>query len=375
MISVTVCSPDDDLIAPWNDLVARAPANVFMSPVALKVARDLNYADVRVLAAWDDSATPRRLVGLWALQVKRRAPLMPSIALALPYTYAFLSSPVIDPAFTAAVVPAFLATIRGNRTLPNVVALNDMDGESPAFAAMAQEVAGRRQGYVQMGGTARPVVTREFGVKASGSTRKKLRQDWNRLNAEGKVEILNARDAEGVGQAFEIFLTMEAASWKGGNGTALLCDAADAAFVRRLVGSLAENQAASVALLCLDGRPIAVQVLLYCGTTAFTWKTAFDAEYARFSPGALLVDKITELLLAEDVTAIDSCSVEEGFMGKLWAGRRTMVDAIVNLGPRWSPAFLIELARWWGYERLRNLRNDLRARDWLSSPQKRKAGG
>ena len=30
---------------------------------------------------------------------------------------------------------------------------------------------------------ARPFVTREFGVKRSGSTRKKLRQDWNRLSA------------------------------------------------------------------------------------------------------------------------------------------------------------------------------------------------
>jgi hypothetical protein len=60
-------------------------------------------------------------------------------------------------------------------------------------------------------------------------------------------------------------------------------------------------------------------------------------------------------------------------MGKLWAGRRTMVDAIVNLGPRWSPAFLIELGRWWTYERLRDLRNALRARTWLRPPNKRAA--
>ena len=33
--------------------------------------------------------------------------------------------------------------------------------------------------------------------------------------------------------AFETYLAMEAASWKGARGTALLCDEEDAAFARR----------------------------------------------------------------------------------------------------------------------------------------------
>ena len=59
---------------------------------------------------------------------------------------------------------------------------------------------------------------------------------------------------------------MKSASWKGARGTALLCDEEDATFVRRLIGDLAAQGNASVALLRVDGRPIAAQVLLYCGT-------------------------------------------------------------------------------------------------------------
>jgi hypothetical protein len=58
----------------------------------------------------------------------------------------------------------------------------------------------------------RPYVTREFGVKRSGSTRKKLRQDWNRVSAVGTVDVLNDRTLAGARQAFEAFLALEKAS-------------------------------------------------------------------------------------------------------------------------------------------------------------------
>ena len=145
---------------------------------------------------------------------------------------------------------------------------------------------------------ARPFVTREFGVKRSGSTRKKLRQDWNRLSALGAVDIVNERTPDAVREAFEVFLALEADSWKGAQGTALLCDEKDAGFVRRLVSGLAGQGDASVALLRVDGVAIAAQVLMYCGTMAYTWKTAFNSDYAKYSPGALLIDKVTEEIFA-----------------------------------------------------------------------------
>ena len=92
-------------------------------------------------------------------------------------------------------------------------------------------------------------------MKRSGSTRKKLRQDWNRLSALGAVDIVNNR-APDAREAFETFLTLENASWKGARGTALLCNAADAAFARQMIAALAERGNASVALLRVDGRPL-----------------------------------------------------------------------------------------------------------------------
>jgi hypothetical protein len=334
------------------------------------VASDTGFAKICVLLARHEE-TPPGLVGLWALRIRKIAPCWPALLEALPYNYAFLSTPVIHPQFIDDVIPAFLAAIEKNPELPKVILLQSFDGESAAFDAMLKALQRRGGGYVRLSENDRPFVTRESGLKRSGSTRKKLRQEWNRLSALGAAEVVNDRATDAVKDAFETFLALEAASWKGARGTALLCDKNDAAFARRLIAELAGQGKASVALLRIAGRPIAAQVLLYSGSTAYTWKTAFDAEYARYSPGALLVDKVTEQVFSTPgVDSIDSCAAEESFMGQLWAGRRKMVDALIDVGPGRSPAYAMEVGRQFGYRRLRQLRDRLRAALWMPRPKK-----
>lgn len=366
MISVTIRSPDLDLTPQWDDLVSRAQPNVFMSPAALKAACDTMFAMVHVLLAWDQSVEPHKLVGLWAVQERHLSLVWPAFLDALPFDYAFLSSPVIDPRVAHEVMPAFFAAIENHPSLPNVISVKSLDGESAAYAAMLSALKLRGNRKIDLGDSARPFASRETGVKRSGSTRKKLRQDWNRLSALGSVDIINERTPEAVTQAFEQFLGLEFRSWKGARHTALLSDDGDARFVRRLIGDLASGNNASVALLRVDGRAIAAQVLMYCGTMAYTWKTAFDAGYAKYSPGALLIDRVTEELFdTTTIEAIDSCAAEGSFMGQLWSGRRMMVDLLVDVGSSRSAAFTLEAGRQLGRERLKGLRDRLRAISWL----------
>jgi CelD/BcsL family acetyltransferase involved in cellulose biosynthesis len=361
MISVSICSPSRAIAEQWNDLVGRASSNVFMDPTALFAASEMKFARVQMLLAWEEGATPARLVGVWALQLRKVAPFWPVLLEALPYNYSFLSSPVVDPAFVTEVIPAFFSAVAGS-TLPNVLSLRDFDATSPSYAALVAALAARGRVALTLAQDDRPVVSRDAGIKRSGSTRKKLRQDWNRVAALGTVDVINDRAPDAVRQAFEAFLALEAASWKGTQGTALLSNSEDAAFVRRMVGDLADRHNASVALLRIDGQVIAAQVVLYCGATAYTWKTAYDQQYARYSPGALLVDKVTEALFATPgIDAIDSCSDGAGFMAQLWSGRRPMVDLLIDVGAGSSMPLVMEAWRRRTYYQLRALRNRLRS--------------
>jgi CelD/BcsL family acetyltransferase involved in cellulose biosynthesis len=378
-VTVSISSPDLEIGDHWSALIARAPGNVFMTPAALKAAQATHFADIHMLLAWaqengTQDADARRLVGLWALQRLHITPLWPSFLAAPPYNYSFVSNPVVDPAFTNETIAGFFDAIERERSLPKVIRLRYLDASAETYPAIMSALAARGAQTLKLSERERPYVTRDFGQKKSGSTRKKLRQDWNRLTALGAVDIVNERARSAVQEAFETYLTMEAASWKGSRGTALLCDEEDAIFTRCLISDLAAGKNASVAMLRVDGRPIAAQVLLYCGTTAYTWKTAFDVEFSKFSPGALLVDKMTEQLFAEGgIAAIESCSPEGGFMNTIWDGRRTSVDLLADVSASKSLGFRAVVASERGYAQLRGLRNRLRDMSWSPMAWRKRA--
>jgi CelD/BcsL family acetyltransferase involved in cellulose biosynthesis len=356
---VSIGPPDTTMTQPFDALTRRAAGNVFMHPAALAAAAA--FARVHVLSAWHDGA----LVGFWALRERRIAPFWRFLA-APPYPYAFLANPIVDPAHLDTVMPAFLAAIADDDKLPNVVQLKLIDGDAPTFRPLLAALAARGAAVLRLGERARPFLATPAERKRSGATGKKLRQDWSRLGALGAVDIVNARDADGVRAAFEVFLDLELRSWKGRRGTALLSRDADAAFARALIGQFAAARGASVALLRLDGRAIAAQVLLYGAATAYTWKTAFDAAFAKFSPGAVLLDHATDALFDQGIAEIESCSAESSFMTQLWTGRRMTVDLLLDVGAHRSVSFALVARGERGYAWLRRKRDRLRPRRWAS---------
>jgi CelD/BcsL family acetyltransferase involved in cellulose biosynthesis len=366
MISVEIRAPDLALVPQWDALVRRASANVFMHPAALAAAADTGFAKLHVLLAWDAD----RLVGLWALRERRVAPFLSFLA-APPYEFSFVASPVIDPDHIGTVMPAFFEAIANAPALPNVIQLKLLDGDAATFAPMMAALNARHGQMLKVAERARPFLANENERKRSGSTGKKLRQDWNRLSAVGAVDIANERMPDPTRAAFEIFLDLESRSWKGTNGTALLSHEQDAAFARALIANLADAGGASVALLRVNEKPIAAQVLLYSGSMAYTWKTAFDAEFAKFSPGALLIDKVTDVLFASGVAQIESCSTEGSFMEQLWTGRRMTVDMLIDVGTRKSASFALAVAAERSYVRLREFRNRMRGISWLPLPKRK----
>jgi CelD/BcsL family acetyltransferase involved in cellulose biosynthesis len=364
MISVDIGPPDPAMAEGFAALAQRAAPNVFMHPVALCASAEQGSPHIHVLRAFEGDA----LVGFWALREPRLLQVGPRFLSAPAYEYAFVANPVIEPDHADAVMAAFLAAIADNPRLPKVIKLRLLDDDAAAHAIMAT-VQSRGQ-MLTLSERTRPFLGSEADRKRSGSTAKKLRQDFNKLAAQGQADVTNARDGDDVRAAFEIFLDLEMNSWKGANGTALLSNDADAAFGRRFIANLSARRVASVALLRVDGKPIAAQVMLYSGARAYTWKTAFDAAFAKFSPGALLVDKATDLLFAEGVREIESCASEESFMAQLWTGRRTTFDLLIDVAPAKSASFMLlnaaERVRAWAKER----RDALRALHWLTPKRK-----
>ena len=166
-------------------------------------------------------------------------------------------------------------------------------------------------------------------MKRSGSTRKKLRQDWNRLSALGAVDVVNDRDATMCRARSRRFSPWNRRAGRA-RGHRIAVRATDAAFVRRLIGDLAGGRQ------CVGGaaarrrpadRRAGAAVLRNHGLHL---EDGIRRRLRQVFAGRVLIDKITEELFATaGIEAIESCSSKAASWSAL-AGRREMADLLVE---------------------------------------------
>lgn len=167
----------------------------------------------------------------------------------------------------------------------------------------------------------------------SAKKRKELRRQHNRLAEEGALSFERTEGAGGLAEWITEFLALEAAGWKGEAGSAL-ASAPDtrALFIDALTSAAAAGRLERLALR-LDGRAIAMLANFITAPGAYSFKTAFDEDYARFSPGMLLQLENLALIERPDIQWADSCAVEgHPMIERLWRGHRRMVSRNIAIG-------------------------------------------
>jgi CelD/BcsL family acetyltransferase involved in cellulose biosynthesis len=341
--------------ADWRDLLARAAdPNAFMDPALLRAAVAA-YPDIPhpVLLAWTDTPSGRRLVGLWPFCAGRaqRSPLPNRVLRSPPFAHGFLGTPVIDRDCLEQVLRAMLDRIAATPDWPNDIAIDQIDMDGATMAALARVLRERGNAPVVLERRARPVLIAEGDPEAylanamSGSSRKKLRQLRNRLARQGNLTSDVVREPAAVARALEEFLALEASGWKKAQGTALLCDGADAKFFRKGFTALADRGSARIYTLRFDDRALAMQLVVVAGQAASTWKTAYDEAFAKFSPGSLLFTDYTAAFLEDAAVAtVDSCAEDDSGYMAAWTGRKRVGDIRITARRGASAAFRIVAA-------------------------------
>ena len=167
----------------------------------------------------------------------------------------------------------------------------------------------------------------------SSSHLKEMRRQWRLLEDLGTVVYNVARQAREVHARFEEFLALEAGGWKGKKRSALVTDRYHTAFAREAVSNLAAVDAVRVHTIDLNGKAIASMVVLMMGGEAYTWKTAYDEAYARYSPGKLLMGEVTEWHLDDaNIVRSDSCAIpDHPMINRFWKEREEMGTMVIGL--------------------------------------------
>lgn len=191
---------------------------------------------------------------------------------------------------------AMLAVLRQHRREWQLADLRELDEGSPlldeAFWAAQAGWAGaeRRQEVWTYAGWL-PLEGRweDYFASRSRNARQGLRRRERLLfeaYPDTHIEVVDRPEA--IGPAFERYLAVEVRGWKGCEGVGLWSDPRQQDLYREVLPELSRHGQAAVWLLRSGGRDIAALVRLRQGRTLYERHSAYDPDYARFSPSTYL---------------------------------------------------------------------------------------
>lgn len=252
---------------------------------------------------------------------------------------AFLGSPLVARGFEAAFWHALLAWIEPRDGTALFLHLPAMVQDGPMHRALMLELADHRHPHATVLREDRAFLQSALSPEdyldqsLSGKKRKELRRQHRRLEEAGILATERADDAAGVGEWIEEFLALEHQGWKGAAGSALACDPRTATLFRQALTGAAERGRLERLAVRLDGRPLAMLATFLTPPGAFSFKTAFAEDFARYSPGVLLQRENLELLQRPGIAWADSCAAaDHPMIDHFWRERRTICAVNVGLG-------------------------------------------
>ncbi|HMO74983.1 MAG TPA: GNAT family N-acetyltransferase [Sphingopyxis sp.] len=361
-LAVRVVDPlalSHELAAAWDALAAEASEpNPFAERWCLQSALHLLDPARRARLVVVQGGPDGPLIGVMPLANAARYGRMP-LRHATGWTHPnqFHGAPLVRAGFE----PLFWSILLGwcdaapwARTLLHVPRLT---ADGPLHRALA-EAAQRRGGAAEivhreeralLDSSLSPAAYWEAAVR--GKKRKELRRQASRLAEQGEVAFRRWHTGDAVEPWIDAFLALEARGWKGRAGSALASHGDTEAWFRAIVAGAGEAGRLDMRALDLGDRPLAMLINFLCPPGGFSFKTAFDEDYARFSPGVLLQQANLDLLDDDRIAWVDSCAAPgHPMIDSVWRERRALVWVNVPLagaGDRFRFNALTKAERLW----------------------------
>jgi len=346
----------DALAADWTRLATyAAEPNVFAEHwfVAASLRTMAGGSDVRLL----EIRRAGRLIGVLPLIVEQGYAHLPVRFVQNWYhDHMFLGTPLVAAGEEKAFWAAALEAIGEADWAPNFLHLRGLAEGGPVHRGLGAGAVVHRRLRASLHSALGPAAYFEQAVGAK--KRKELRRLRKRLAELGPVETRSLGDKADLDLWCDAYFALERKGWKGREGSALACDAATERFFRETLAAAWDAGRLQFLRLDLAGLPIAMLVNFLSPPGSFSFKTVFDEDYARFSPGVLIQIDNLAILDRPDIDWTDSCAVDDHPMiDNLWRERRAIVRVTVPLpGARRSAILALCRALERGSAALRGIR-------------------
>jgi CelD/BcsL family acetyltransferase involved in cellulose biosynthesis len=269
----------DALAREWDDLADRVGAVPFLRPGWVEAwCEAFPRRSLRIYAVWSGE----RLAGVVPLLVRRGALVSPTNW----HTPVF-GALCEDSATSRALVDAIF------EARPRQVTLRFIDSDDRTIDALRDQTASAGYSLAQRVMMRSPYVPLDGGWTAyekllTSKRRSNLRRLERRLREEGELsfEVLDGR--ERLEQLLREGFEVEASSWKGSRGTAILSRPNSVAFYRSVAQWAASQRMLRLGYLRLGGRAIAFDFCLEDDRSHYLLKTGYHVAHRSSAPGVVL---------------------------------------------------------------------------------------
>ena len=164
--------------------------------------------------------------------------------------------------------------------------------------------------------------------KCGRSRRQQFRRKWRKAEAIGPVEVEIACPVDAdVDPLFDRIMAVEANSWKGRTGTALLHDPRQAEFFRRFGRKMAAKGMLRLCFLTIDGRDAAMTYATQWDNRFWAIKVGYDEGFAAVSPGEALLVELIRHAAGQGNSAFEFCGKDAPWT-RAWADDAMAIEAI-----------------------------------------------
>lgn len=325
----------------WDGLAASAAEpNPFYEAWALEPAFEhlSRGAGPSLVCVWSSSAA-RELIGVFPVARRcgyHRIPI-PHRGL-WRHVHCFLTTPLMK---RGEELTAWRGLLEWSRQRGPLLELDGLAADGPVFQALLLALNQSSRRYEVRSIHQRPLLAPTVApeVYLDLALRKRRRRQferkWELLAQQGAVSFSSANDETTLQEWLTDFIELESQGWKGRGRTAIQAQRNEEAYFRALVRRGASRGKVRAYRLAAANRPVAMRFDLVTHQAAFALKIAYDENFSRSSPGALLeIEILREFLQRRDLSFVDSCTVPspDSIHGYFWQERRA-IGALVIATP------------------------------------------
>jgi CelD/BcsL family acetyltransferase involved in cellulose biosynthesis len=201
--------------------------------------------------------------------------------------------------------------------------LERIPADSPTVAAIQQAYRGRGKVFLRPRLPYPRIVLNEDWQEPERQLKPGRRSDLRRAIRKARqmgplrFEVSSPKPNE-LGPLLEEALEVEAANWKGREGSAVAKDGLRGEFYRRYAVAASQSGILRLCFLRVGDRAAAMQFALECGGSFWLLKIGYREEFARCSPGTLLLAETIRYAASKGLSSYEFLGAAENWT-RVWA--------------------------------------------------------